>query len=192
MPGIPTPVEPVKTEKDIKLIKKHLGDNPRNFCLFTIGINTAFRASDLVILSVGLFRGKQVGDTFRVLEKKTKKWRTVTINQSVHEAVQKLMKQLPANCPDDTLLFPSRKGINQPMTRQHLHALVQGWCHGINLRGAYGSHTLRKTWGYAMRTRHNVPIEVLMDAFGHSSQKITLRYLCIQQAEVRDAYLNNL
>ena len=41
-------VEPIRKPKDIQTIKKLLVDNPRDFCLFILGINTNLRASDLL------------------------------------------------------------------------------------------------------------------------------------------------
>ena len=41
-------VDPIKSLKDIKAIKKLLHDKPRDLCLFTLGINTNLRASDLL------------------------------------------------------------------------------------------------------------------------------------------------
>lgn len=62
----------------------------------------------------------------------------------------------------------------------------------INLKGNYGSHTLRKTFGYMHRTVHNTDIPTLMEMFNHSSQKQTLAYLGIQPSEIRDAYLKEI
>ncbi len=46
-------VEPIRELRDIRSIKKLLADNPRNLCLFTLGINTNLRASDLLSITVG-------------------------------------------------------------------------------------------------------------------------------------------
>ena len=40
----------------------------------------------------------------------------------------------------------------------------------IDLGGNYGSHTLRKTWGYHQRMFNHAQLPVLMDAFGHTTQ----------------------
>ena len=50
-------VEPIKALKDIKAIKKLLADRPRDLRLFTLGINTNLRASDLLNLQAGQVRG---------------------------------------------------------------------------------------------------------------------------------------
>jgi integrase len=70
--------------------------------------------------------------------------------------------------------------------------MVKGWCKVINLKGNYGSHTLRKTFGYIHRTVFNTDIPTLMDMFNHSSQKQTLTYLGIQPSDIKDAYLKEI
>ncbi len=42
-------VEPIRTKKAIKKIKKIL--SPRDRCLFTLGINTAYRANGLLSIT---------------------------------------------------------------------------------------------------------------------------------------------
>ena len=66
--------------------------------------------------------------------------------------------------------------------------LVKSWCQSANLKGNYGSHTLRKTWGYMQRKKQNTPVPLLMRAYGHASQRQTLEYLCIQEAEIDSIY----
>jgi integrase len=90
------------------------------------------------------------------------------------------------------LLFQSRKSDSnrgKALSVPYLNALVKSWCREINLKGNYGSHTLRKTFGYMHRTKFNTDIPTLMQMFNHSTQKQTLEYLCIQPGEIRDAYL---
>ena len=50
-------VDPIKKLKDIKAIKKILANKPRDLALFTIGINTNLRASDLLRLQQHRQRG---------------------------------------------------------------------------------------------------------------------------------------
>jgi integrase len=78
------------------------------------------------------------------------------------------------------------------MTVSYLNRLVKGWCKQINLKGNYGSHSLRKTWGYHQRKTFGVDIPTLMTCFNHSTQRQTLDYLCIQPEEVQSVYMNEL
>ena len=179
-------VEPISELKDIKLIKKLLRDKPRDYCLFTVGINTNLRASDLIRITAGDVRDKKPGDDLTIKEKKTGKERRITLNDIVIEAVKKLLTSAPYQDTDP--LFMSRKG-NEALTVPSVNRLVKGWCREINLNGNYGSHTLRKTFGYMQRTLLNTSIAELMVMYNHSSQRQTLDYLCIQPDEIKNAYM---
>jgi integrase len=180
-------VDPIKDMKHIKSIKKLLAGQRRNFAIFTVGININLRASDLLKLTVGDLKYIEVGKNFEIREKKTKKTRNITINKNVHTAIQNLLATMP-DATDSDFLFQSRKG-GGALTVPTLNALVKNWTAMINLRGNYGSHTLRKTFGYIHRTVFNTDIPTLMDMFNHSNQKQTLDYLCIQPDEIKNAYM---
>lgn len=189
-PGSTITVEPIREMKHIKSIKKLLSDSPRNFTIFTIGINTNLRASDLVKLKVGHLKHLKPGDHFELREKKTQKKRCITINKPVYEAVQALLITMPG-ANDDNYIFASRKG-GGPLTVSYLNSLVKKWAEMINLHGNYGSHSLRKTFGFIHRTVFGTDIPTLMTMFNHSTQKQTLAYLCIQPDEIKDAYLREI
>jgi len=70
--------------------------------------------------------------------------------------------------------------------------MVKAWCREINLKGNYGSHTLRKTWGYHQRVTFGVDLPILMKCFNHSTEKQTLEYLCIQPEEIKSVYENEI
>ena len=182
-------VGPIRKVKDIKTIKKMLEDNPRNYCLFVIGINTALRAGDLLKIKVGDVRHLKPGDTLELKEQKTKKNRLVTLNKTVVDAIQHLIKD--EKLKDNEPLFKGQRG-NGALSVPSVHRLVKSWCKDINLKGNYGSHTLRKTFGYHQRVTFGHDLATLVDVFGHSSQRQTLQYLCIQSDEVRSVYLNEL
>jgi site-specific recombinase XerD len=91
---------------------------------------------------------------------------------------------------DDDYLFQSQR--RHVLTTPSVHKLVKGWCNEINLKGNYGSHTLRKTWGYHQRVTFGVDLPRLMACFNHSTQRQTLDYLCIQPEEIGDVYDNEL
>ena len=180
-------VDPIKRRKDIESIKKLLDDDPRNSALFTIGINTNLRASDLLRIKVGQVRDLKPGDEIELKEKKTGKSRRITMNKASVQAIQRLLASRPY--ADEDLLFTGQRG---PLTVPSVHRLVKGWCKMINLRGNYGSHSLRKTWGYHQRVTFGVDIPRLMVCFNHSTQRQTLDYLCIQPDEIKDVYQNEL
>jgi integrase len=183
-------VHPIRKIQDLNKIKRLLASNARNYALFVCGVNSALRASDLTRLKVGDVRHLTVGEHFMLREKKKGKIRNVTINQPMKDAIDALLEEMPG-AKDSDYLFPSQKGKG-PLNTSSLHGLVKEWCRMVKLKGNFGSHSLRKTWGYHARVTFGMDLATLVDCFGHSTQKQTLTYLCIQEEEVRAAFLNEL
>ena len=111
----------------------------------------------------------------------------VTLNRPVVTVIQHYLKQdRYLRLADDTShLFYSRVG--DVLTVPTVTNLVKSWCAAVGLKGNYGSHTMRKTWGW-WQYKRGKPVPILMEAYGHSTQKQTLAYLCIQAAEVAELY----
>ncbi len=152
-------VEPIRTIQGIQKIKALLEAKPRDFCLFVLGINTAFRASEILSIRVGQVRHLQSGDRLEVKQKKTKKYRSVTINAAAHQAIQMLisdkekigLKKKNAELLDEgAFLFTGQRGT-AALQVSTLNNMVKDWCKRVRLKGNYGSHTLRKTWGFMQR-----------------------------------------
>ena len=184
-------VDPIKEKRDIANIKRILSERPRDLALFTLGINTNLRASDLLSIKIGQVRGLKPGDEITLKEKKTGKGRRITLNKAVISAVSGLLaSQEYSDSKGSDYLFKSQRA--DVLTVQSVHRLVKSWCKAINLKGNYGSHTLRKTWGYHQRVTFGVGLPELMVAFNHSSQRQTLDYLCVQPDELKSLYENEL
>lgn len=181
-------VEPIKRMKDIRLIKKLLGDKPRDYALFTLGVNTNLRASDLLQIKVGQVRHLKPMEEFEVKERKTGKTRRITLNKTCVEAIHKLLES--KDFSDGSPLFQGR--INRPLTVPSVNRLVKQWTGAINLRGNYGCHSLRKTFGFHQRVTFNVGIPELMVCFNHSTQRQTLTYICVQPKEIKSVYANEI
>ena len=180
-------VEPIRELKNIKAIKKFLHDKPRDLCLFTLGINTNLRASDLRQITAGMVRELKPSDEIELKEQKTGKTRRITLNKAVIDSINSLLKS--RRFSDHDSLFTGQRG---PLRVESINRLVKAWCKSINLRGNYGSHSLRKTWGYHQRVTFGVGLPELMVCFNHSSQRQTLDYLCVQEQEIKNIYENQL
>jgi site-specific recombinase XerD len=184
-------VQPIKDPKDIARIRKHLAGRPRDLAIFTMGINTNLLPSDLLPLTVGHVRVLRPGDVlFRYEERKTRKDCPITINKAVCQAVKGLLATMPG-VQDTELIFQSRAG-EQALTVSVLNTMVKTWCTEVKLKGNYGSHTLRKTFGYQHRLQHGTDITTLIEMFNHSSLKRTLSYLCIEQEEIKSIYMKEI
>jgi integrase len=176
-------VEPIRDKKAIARIKKVLGDRPRDLCLFTLGINTAYRANELLSIKVRQVRSLNVGDVLELKQSKTHKFRPVTLNRMVISAIQTWLEH--SQLQDEDNLFTGQRGC---LTVTTVSTMVKTWCQDVGLKGNYGSHTLRKTWGYWQRTERGTAIPLLMEAFGHATQRQTLAYLGIQSDEIAQIY----
>jgi len=182
-------VEPIRQKKDIQAISQMLSASPRNHLLFTMGINNGLRAVDLLRLTVKDIKHLKPGDTITIKESKTGKDNILMINKTIYKSLQNYLQQL---APEDTdYLFKSRKG-NAPLQSQAVSKMVKKWTAAINLQGSFGTHTLRKTFGYIQRTVYGVGFEVLCKRYNHSSPSITMRYLGINDKEVSNILLNEI
>ncbi len=180
-------VLPIVKKKDIQLIKKLLADKPRDLALFTIGINTNLRASDLLRIQVKHVKHLEPGDSIELKEKKTRKNRVITLNGACISSIRNLLASKPYK--DEDFLFKSQRGV---LIVPSVNRLVKSWCKEINLKGNYGAHSLRKSWGYHQRVFFGTDLPTLMVCFNHSTQRQTLDYLCVQPQEVKAVYQNEL
>jgi integrase len=182
-------VDPITQIKDIKAISALTKDNSRDHLLFVMGINNGLRAADLVRLKAKDVRHMKVGDTLSIRESKTQKDNILVVNKTVHKALKEYLDQVPLG--DEDFLFASRKGKGH-LQSQAVSKLVKKWTKAINLKGNYGAHSLRKTWGYIQRTLHGVGFEIICKRYNHSNPAITMRYLGIQDKEVHDTLMNEI
>ena len=177
-------VEPIRDRAAIKRIKKLLADQPRNLALFTLGINTAFRANELVAIDIDDVAHLKPGDVLDLKQKKVGKYRQVVLNQVAYEAIQLWLAERPQS--ETPALFVGKRGGR--LTVITVHRLVKTWCKHVGLKGNYGSHTLRKTWGYMQREYGGTNEILISEAYGHSSVKQTRAYLGIQSREISSLY----
>ena len=183
-------VEPIRKLKSIKRIKHRLRveNRLRDLCLFTIGINTAYRTCELLSLTVGQVDHLEAGERLEMYQSKNKRLRAVTMNRPCVAAIDEWLAEHPNAHDRNAPLFCSPRKTHKPLTGGFIHAIVKDWCGWEQLRGNYGAHTLRKTWGYHQLRISNAPIPFLMEAYGHATQKQTLDYLCIDADEIRALY----
>jgi len=181
-------VEPIRDDKDIRAIRKLLSDTPRDHLLFIMGINNGLRSGDLLKLRVKDVSGMKPGDSINIKEGKTGKQNVLVINKTVHKILSQYLTE--AKLSEDDYLFKSKKG-DWPLSIQAVNALVKKWTSAINLKGNFGAHSLRKTWGYIQRVNYGVGFEVICKRFNHQSPAVTMRYLGITDKEVQNILTNN-
>ncbi len=158
--------------------------------MFTLGINTAYRANELLSITVEQVLSIQAGDTLELKQSKNDKYRRVVINKTAYEALRLYIENDMAlqrrMSEKNASLFYSQRG--NVLSVPTLTNMVKDWCFGAGCKGRnYGSHTMRKTWGYWQHKR-DAPLPLLMEAYGHATQQQTLAYLCIQAEDIKNIY----
>jgi integrase len=181
-------IEPIRKKKTIQDLKTLLADKPLDLALFTVGINTNLRAGDLLSLKVDDVKDLKPGDSLELKEQKTRKKKMVTFNNSAIEAIQNLIDSRDYD-PGDHLFIGQRGNV---LTVPALNLKIKRWMKRLNLKGNYGCHSLRKTWAFHQYKFHNTQLPKLMKALNHSSQAITLRYICIQDQDMAKIYMNEI
>ncbi|HOZ61181.1 MAG TPA: tyrosine-type recombinase/integrase, partial [Smithellaceae bacterium] len=131
-PGSKIKVQPIKTAKDIETIKKLLKDNPLHMAIFTLGINTNLRASDLLSIKVSQVRGLKPMSEIDITERKTGKSRKINLNKKCVDAINELLAS--RTYQEDDYLFIGQRGR---LTVPYLNNLVKSWCAEINPKGNY-------------------------------------------------------
>jgi integrase len=193
--GIPKPmeVEPIKKIKDIEKIEQYLKgkENKRDYMIFVVGINVGLRAGDLLELKVkDVLTGKEVVDLVLIKEQKTGKSRELTLNKSAKDAIKYYLSSIKEYTSED-YLFRSQKGGGH-LTVEATHKIIKGTLRTLNVKGNYGTHSLRKTWAYHiyMNNAKENPLilPTIQKMLNHSNQAITLRYIGITKEVITDVY----
>ena len=180
-------VQPIREIRKIEAMKKILRANgKRNELLFTLGINSALRVSDLLGLKVAdvLDEKGQLKEAVSLNERKTGKSKLFPLNDSAKKAIKEYVDETKPE--HDAPLFPSRKG-GKAISRVQAWEILSNAAEEVGLEHV-GTHTLRKTFGYHVYKRTN-NLGLVQKLLNHRSSGETLRYIGIEQGEMDDAYL---
>lgn len=182
-------VEPIRDLRAVKRIKASLyARSPRDYCLFVLGINTAYRISELLSLTVSDVAHLKPGDVLNIRQSKTNKYRLATLNTVAYDAIQYWLQRHPQPVAHAALFASNRTG--DALLPSTCCNMVKEWCADADIHGNYGSHSLRKTWGFHQRVTYNEPTALISRALGHSSERETQSYLGIQTKEIECLFEN--
>ncbi len=144
----------------------------RDWLIFKLGLNTAFRIEDLLQLKVNdlLIKG-----TMYVRESKTKKEQYWELNEKLHKEVLDYISR--NKLYEDEYIFQSRKGINKPITRQNTWMRIKSYADEVGVKYLIGCHSLRKCFArtFYEQTKDLITLQKMLN---HSSPQVTLIYIC--------------
>ena len=145
-------VQPIRDPKKIAQIKNTLRGEKRyrDLLLFTVGINSALRISDLLELRVHHFIDEAGNNRqrFVIEEQKRGKRNEITINNSIRDALAEYRPAYPdiEGDPNHFVFFNTRKNeYTRSVTRQTVRTHISNLCHAVGLKENFGTHTMRKT-----------------------------------------------
>ena len=144
-----------------------------------IAANTGLRCGDVLNLTFKDLRN----DLLTITEGKTKKTKTLAINDKIKDMVKKISKG------EDGSPFITQKG--SVISIQHLNVMLKKLLKEKNLN--ISSHSMRKTFGrrvYFNNNESEKALMYLMELYNHSSLVMTKKYLGIRQEELNNIYLS--
>lgn len=77
------------------------------------------------------------------------------------------------------------KEYTHSINRKHAWKIISTLCHDVGLQCNYGTHTLRKTWGYQAR-QQGIDLTLIMYKLNHNSLAYTKRYLGFINEELEE------
>ena len=188
--GASIAAEPITDINAIATIKQRLAAHPRDLALFTLGINTNLRISDLLRLTIGQVYCLKPGDQITVKQQKRGKYGIRVINAEAVRALHNWFDRHP-DLDAESPVFCG-KDPSKPITKQYASRLVKRWCRNAGLRGRFSAHTLRKTFGFHALNTFKQPLHFVQAAYGHRDSGTTLAYLGIQPQDISNLFMNEL
>lgn len=152
----------------------------RNYMLFLIGLNTAFRAEDLLQLRV-----KDVVKGYvSIKENKTGKMQNFRMNKRLHDEILKYIEEYDLKENDYLFMGQKKKDtykgktwtVIYPITRQTAKLICQKVAAAVGIDFKFGLHSLRKTFGY-MYYKNGGNLITLMKMYNHDKPTTTLFYV---------------
>jgi len=179
-------VEPIRDKNKIEEMKVYLKNHSlRDWALFTLGINSGLRISDLLKLKIAdvIDSNGKVVARLSVREKKTGKAKTFPFNNNISSSLTEYIHSIDSS---QIALFASRKG-NEPISRQQAYRIINDAARHVGIMDNIGCHTMRKSWGW-MAYEAGVDVTRIQSILNHSSPKETLRYIGITRDELDNIY----
>ena len=181
-------VQPIRDKQKIEEMKEFLKNQSlRNYTLFTLGIYSGLRISDLLKLNISDVTDSNgtIKSRIAIKEKKTSKPKDFPFNLKAISALNEYISSVPS---DQIVLFASRKG-DKAISREQSYKIINDAARACGIEDNIGTHTLRKTFGYILY-KSGVNITRIQKLLNHSSPDITLAYIGITRDELDDIYMN--
>lgn len=192
---------PIKDEKLLKRVMDYLKyemdhakssikefQAHRNYMIFLIGFNTAFRAEDLLQLKV-----KDVEKGYvSIKENKTGKWQHFRMNKQLHEEIMEYVHKYDLKSNDYLFIGQKKKETKNGVTWVNIYPITRQNCRQVifpKVKKACGIdfkfelHSLRKTFGY-MFYKNGGSLLTLQKMYNHDKPSTTLLYVMWDDTDI--------
>lgn len=146
----------------------------RNYMILHLGRNLAFRIEDLLQLKTDNFKNGGI----YTREFKTGKEQSFELHPSLRKDLEDYINR--NKLVEGEYLFKSRKGTNIPITRQRAWQIIKELSDEVKVSYVVGCHSLRKYFAreYYEQTGDLIGLKEMLN---HSSETVTLRYICWEE-----------
>jgi integrase len=182
----------------------------RNMLLFFLGVNTGFRISELLSLTIGdvLEEDGTIKERITVLRRFMKKTghgernstvsRNVILNDYARQALKPWLRELQylGYSHKTDFLFQSRTAGNKSIDRAQAWRVLRDAYRLVGMRGKLGTHAMRKTFAnnvysyFKEQAAKGEPVDVFRStskALGHGDIRSTDAYLSFCSEDIDDA-----
>jgi integrase len=151
-----------------------------------IGGYLGLRVSDIRLIKWNQLINK---DVMEVAEKKTGKYRLITLNQTFKEIIDYVAGKV--NPEPNKVIACNRHG--GPLSIQYINRRLHVVFKEFNIKNGTSSHCLRKAFGfrvYMLNNQSEASLILLSKIFNHSSIAITRSYIGLTEKLISDCYLS--
>lgn len=190
------------TDKEIEIVLQSFCGpmRIRDIALFTLGINTGFRISELLSLTLdsvlderGIVKDRIV--VWRRHMKGKRSSRDILVNEASRQALRNWLLELKQRgvIHKDDYIFYSHKDSRQPISRARAWQIIHGICKSAGMPGRIGTHSMRKTFANNIYQffksqlaagKEIDPFRATSKALGHSDIRSTDQYLSFLDEEI--------
>lgn len=183
-----TTADYLEWDSNILLISKLYQDQNYKFALLiALGSFFGVRISDLLNLK---WYDILNTDTLNIIEKKTKKQRTIKINDQLKKHIQSCYKEIKPLSSND-YIFISQKGSVYSVQRINVVFKEIRVKYNLKIKN-FSTHSMRKTFGRQVYNNAGSNAELalvkLSELFNHSDVRTTRKYLGLRSEELMEAY----
>jgi integrase len=162
----------------------------RDRALFVLGIKTGFPISELLSLRVDdVWQYGRFVDHVAVQRrhmKQKRESRSVIVHPDARAAMAAWLMELQCigDVTPETMLFPSREGLNRALRRGQVGHIQRQAYVACGLIGKLSTHSMRKTFGETVYEKSGRDLLRTQRAMGHKSPTSTVAYLHSDERDI--------